>query len=201
MGQYTVVVPQEDLVVVILGMKLYGHQELACIWNQLMPGLRAQALKPEKKLQQKLEKLCAGASLQLPQGKKRSSRGGQFVRIDSNRHGFRYLSVAGDELVRTDPVSGRQDTLDLGYGRWAYSPMNGYPVYSINAINMMQGLGDDFVAAAACAWTSPTTLEVRIHYVNWISGTTLVFDFDSQEVAIVDTYPNSKPEVVGFNIE
>ena len=61
MGQYTVVVPQEDLVVVILGMKLYGHEELACIWSQLMPGLKAEPLKPEKKLQKRLEALCASA--------------------------------------------------------------------------------------------------------------------------------------------
>lgn len=198
MGQYTVVVPDADLVVVILGMKLYGHDELACIWNQLMPGIKDEPLKPEKKLQTKLEKLTAGAALRLPQGKKKSSRRAQILKIEPNRHGFQYLSIPGNELVRVDPVSGQQDAFDLGHGTWLYSPMNGYPVYSINAINMMRGLGDDFVAAAAYAWTSPSTLEVRLHYVNWISGTTLVFDFDKHEVTMSDTYPNSKPETVSF---
>ena len=198
MGQYTVVVPQEDLVVVILGMKLYGHEELACIWNQLMPGLKAEPIKPEKKLQAKLDKLCARAMLQLPKGKNKSAHAGPILKIDSNRHGFLYLSIPGNELVRIDNVSGKKDMFDLGYGEWRYTPMNGYPVYSINAINMMRDLKDDFVAAAAYAWTSSSTLEVRIHYVNWISGTTLVFDFDKHEVTMRDTYPNSKPETVHF---
>jgi CubicO group peptidase (beta-lactamase class C family) len=198
MGQYTVVVPQEDLVVVILGMKLYGHEELACIWNQLMPGLKAEPIKPEKKLQTKLDKLCARAILQLPKGKKKSAHAGPILKIGSNRHGFLYLSIPGNELVRIDNVSGKKDMFDLGYGEWRYTPMNGYPVYSINAINMMRDLKDDFVAAAAYAWTSSSTLEVRIHYVNWISGTTLVFDFDKHELTMRDTYPNSKPETVHF---
>ena len=198
MGQYTVVVPQEDLVVVILGMKLYGHEELACIWNQLMPGLKAEPIKHEKKLQAKLDKLCTRAMLQLPKGKKKSAHSGPILKIDSNRHGFLYLSIPGNELVRIDNVSGKKDMFDLGYGEWRYTPMNGYPVYSINAINMMRDLKDDFVAAAAYAWTSSSTLEVRIHYVNWISGTTLVFDFDKHEVTMRDTYPNSKPETVHF---
>ena len=198
MGQYSVVVPQEDLVVVILGMKLYGHEELACIWNQLMPGLKTEPLNPEKKLQKKLDNLCAKATLQLPQGKKKSSRKEQILKIDSNRHGYQYLVIPGNELIRIDPVSGKKDGFDLGYGEWLYNPMNGYPVYSINSINMMRDLRDDFVAAAAYAWTSSSTLEVRVHYVNWISGTTLVFDFDKQEVTIRDTYPNSKVETVHF---
>ena len=198
MGQYTVVVPEADLVVVILGMKLYGHEELACIWNQLMPGIKNEPLQPEKKLQAKLDKLCAKAMLQLPRGKKKTPRGQTILNIDPNRHGFQYLSIPGNELVRIDPVSGKKDMLDLGYGEWHYSPMNGYPVYSLNAINMMRGFRDDFVAAAAYAWTSSSTLEVRVHYVNWISGTTLIFDFDKHEVTMRDTYPNSKAETVRF---
>ena len=197
-GQYSVAVPQEDLVVVIMGMIPNGHPELACIWNQLMPGLKPQPLKPESKWQKKLDNLCANASLQLPQGKKKSSRKEQILKIDSNQHGYQYLVIPGNELIRIDPVSGRKDMFDLGHGEWLYSPTNGYPVYSINAINMMRDLRDDFVAAAACAWTSSSTLEVRVHYVNWISGTTLVFDFDKQEVTIRDTYPGSKVETVPF---
>ena len=201
MGQYTVVVPQEDLVVVILGMKLYGHEELACIWNQLMPGLKAEPLQPEKMLQKKLEKLCSTATLKLPKGKKKSTHKEQILNIGSNRHGFLYMSIPGNELVKIDTESGQKDMLDLGYGQWIYTPLNGHPVYSINAINRMQGFANGFTAAAAYAWTSPSTLEVRVHYVDWISGTTLVFDFNKMEVSICDTYPNSKPEVIPFTIQ
>ena len=88
----------------------------------------------------------------------------------------------------------------MGYREWRYSMLNGYPYYSIHAINRMQGFKHGFEAAAACAWTSGTTLEVRVHYVDWISGMTLVIDLAQQQVTLRDTYPNTKPETVQFTI-
>ena len=204
MGQYTVVVPQEDLVVVILGMKLYGHEELACIWNQLMPGLKTEPLKPENKLQKKLENLCANASLQLPKGKRTNKKTDAFMgrqlQLDANR--FKLKSIEVDRNMLTlDSEDGTHETFAMGYRTWNYSPMTGFPYYSINSINRMQGFKHGFEAAAAYAWTSPTTLEVRVHYVDWISGMKFVFDFEKSEVTIVDTYPNSKPATIPFTVQ
>ena len=209
MGQYAVVVPQEDLVVVILGMKLYGHEELACIWNQLMPGLKPQPLKPENKLQKKLENLCSKASLKLPQGKNESKKreidlSYKRLILDTNQHGYKWLAVVPDgknhRLFMIKHDDGSEERFEMGYGQWLYSQLSGFPVYSINSINRMQGFANGFTAATAYAWTSPTTIEVRVHYVDWISGTTFVIDFEKLEVTICDTYPTSKPETVKFYI-
>ncbi len=201
MGQYTVVVPQEDLVVVILGMKLYGHEELACIWNQLMPGLNDAPLKPESKLQKRLEKRCMTAALKLPKGKRTSKKmaalRGQDLSLVTPAHGLKWLHV-DDDFIEMRFTDDTEEHFDMGYGQWRYTPLNGFPQYSIGAINRMQGFSHGFTAAAAYAWTSPTTLEVRVHYVDWISGTTFVFDLDKQEVTICNTYPNSKPETVRY---
>ena len=200
MGQYTVVVPQEDLVVVILGMKLYGHDELACIWNQLMPGLKTEPLNPEKKLQQRLEKRCATAALSLPKGKRLSKKAddlGQRLQLSPNRFGLKWIIVDGTKLTLAYE-DGIEEHLDMGYGTWRYNRINGFPYYSINAINRMNGFAHSFDAATSYAWTSPMTLEVRVHYVNWISGLTFVFDFEKNEVTICDTYPNSKPATISY---
>ena len=202
MGQYTVVVPQEDLVVVILGMKLYGHEELACIWNQLMPGVKAAPLQPEKNLQKRLEKLCAHASLALPQGKKGKNQS-KRLRLEANELGLRQIGLDLSQnsmmtLERDDQVD---ETFAIGYNSWHYSTMAGFPAYSIKAIHRMQGFAHGFTAAASYAWTSSATLEVKIHYVDWISGTTLVFDFDKNEVSLRDTYPNSKQVTIPFTIQ
>ena len=89
----------------------------------------------------------------------------------------------------------------MGYGQWRYSQLNGLPVYSINSINRMQGFAHGFTAATAYAWTSPSKLEIRVHYVDWISGTTFTIDFDKQMVTMVDTYPNSKVETIPFTVK
>ena len=205
MGQYTVVVPQEDLVVVILGMKLYGHEELACIWNQLMPSLKAEPLLPEKKLQKRLDILCAKAKLAMPQGKRVSNKAKAFVmdrqlQLAHNRFGLKAVSI-NDNHLHLAYENGNQENLEMGYGGWRYSTLAGLPYYSINAINSMQGFGHGFTAAAAYAWNTPMLLEVRVHYVDWISGLTFVFDFGKNEVTIDDTYPNSKPVTVPFTVK
>ena len=45
------------------------------------------------------------------------------------------------------------------------------------------------------------TLEVRVHYVDWISGLVFNFDFGKHEVTVRDTYPNSKPVIIPFTIQ
>ena len=200
MGQYTVVVPQADLVVVILGMKLYGHEELACIWNQLMPGLQAMPLKPEKKLQQRLEKICNNASLAFPQGKSKGlDLNGKRLVMEDNKQGLLWMQVDGDTL-RSARADKPEEALPMGYRQWRYSIINGLPPYSISALNSMRGFTMPFTAAAAFAWKSRSTLEVKVHYVDWISGTTYVFDFDKGEVSLCGTYPNSKPDIIKFNV-
>ena len=206
MGQYSVVVPDADLVVVILGMKLYGHEELACIWNQLMPGIKNEPLKPEKKLQQRLDKLCATAKLSLPRyaakriGNQAKDALGYALQLTHNRFGLKQLMV-DDSHLHLVYDDGCEETFAMGNGDWRYSTLNGYPYYSINSINRMQGFQHGFTAAAAYVWTSPVTLEVRVHYVDWISGLVFNFDFGKHEVTVRDTYPNSKPVIIPFTIQ
>ncbi|MBR1725180.1 MAG: hypothetical protein IJ724_00775 [Muribaculaceae bacterium] len=42
--------------------------------------------------------------------------------------------------------------------------------------------------AAAYAWTTPTTLTAQLHYVNWISATTLTLDTQAASVTIHHNY-------------
>ncbi len=205
MGQYTVVVPQEDLVVVILGMKLYGHEELACIWNQLMPGLHAAPLDvKETKLLKRLSNQCSTAQLALPKGKrtgkKINSAMGRQLQLAHNRFGLRAIEVDGD-MLKLGYEDNTRESLAMGYREWRYSSLTGLPYYSINAINRMQGFEHGFTAATSYAWTTPTTLEVRVHYVDWISGLIINIDFNKSEVTVRDTYPNSKPVTIPFTIK
>ena len=64
----------------------------------------------------------------------------------------------------------------------------------------MQNLNHDFVAGASYAWTTPSTIEIRIHYVNWISGTAFLFDFDKQEAIVRDSYPRFEPVFIKFTV-
>lgn len=199
-GQYSVAIPDKDMVVVIMGMVLYGHSELAAIWDILLPGVQDAPLKPEPKLQNKLDKLLATATLPLPQGKSGGKRlPGGLLQLQPNKYGLQWISLSADGL-RFGRADGTQEHYAMGCKQWRYSPVNGFPPYSITAMNRMQDLTHNFTAATAYAWTSPTTLEVKVHYVNWISGTTFKFDFGKNTVTVCDNFPTSKPETISFQI-
>jgi len=201
-GQYVVMVPQCDLVVVINGMRLYGHAELACIWNQLMPGVHDQPLTAQDKLQRRLNALCRNASLSWPQGKRQGDKNnpvGATLTLQDNDYGLQWLKVENGVLhyqMQGQPA----EALHMGYCQWQYSALNGVPPYSIKARNRFDGLNHDFEAAAACAWTSPTTLVVRVHHVNWLSATTFVVDFTASTVTVQDNFPRSKQYVIPFTV-
>ena len=160
-------------------------------------------VRQEQELTEKLEKLCEQASLHKPEGEPNAT--GKNVTdkrliMADNTYGLQWAQVDHDTL-RYACHGKPAEALPMGYRQWRYSTINGYPPYSITAMNRMAGLKHDFVAAAAYAWTNPSTIEIRVHCVNWISGTAFLFDFDKKEVIVRDSYPYSEPVFIPFTVE
>ena len=201
-GQFSVVIPEYDLVVVIMGMTVLGHTELACIWDQLLPGIYTGPVQHDAELEKQLNRLCNEASLHKPEGEATGTGKNVTSRrllMEENSYGLQWAQVDGDTLrfaCKGRPV----EAIPMGYGEWTYSTIKGYPPYSITAKNRMQNLNHDFVAGASYAWTTPSTIEIRIHYANWISGTAFLFDFDKQEAIVRDSYPRFEPVFIKFTV-
>ena len=88
----------------------------------------------------------------------------------------------------------------MAYGKWAYGHLTGEPPYSIGAVGRFAGLRHNFATATAYAWTTPSVLTVQIHYVNWISTTTLKFDITASTVQITHNYDTAHPRTIPFAI-
>ena len=191
-GQYVVVDTASDMVVVILGRSGRGHDELACIWNQLMPGVN-HTDKADGKAQKRLATTCSQATLPMPQGKNRSPQwtNADFKLQKPNAENIDLIKVYrnGQQMtLRIYYSDGHDETIDMGYHHWAYSHLSGEPPYSIGARGRFAGLRHNFDVAAAYAWTTPTTLTAQLHYVNWISATTLTLDTQAASVTIHHNY-------------
>jgi len=199
-GQYVVVDPASDMVVVILGMSRRGHDELACIWRQLMPGVD----RPDTdgKALKRLQASCSRASLPLPMGKSRSPHlASADFKLQQGADGIDLIKVYQEGKLMTMRIyygDSHVETIAMDAGRWAYSHLSGEPPYTIGARSRFDGLRHNYVAAAAYAWTTPTTLTVNLHYVNWISTTTLVLDTTAATVTITSNY--GKPLTVPCEI-
>lgn len=199
LGQYVVMDPASDIVVVILGASRRGHGELACIWNQLMPGVDCLD-KGGSKASKHLDAVCSSATLPLPQGKRRSPRvANADIKLQPNKHRIDLIKLTeqeGQMMMRIYYHDGRDEFIPLGYGNWCYGNLMGEPPYSITPKGRFNGLRHNFVTGAAYAWTTPTILTIQVHYVNFVSATTLTFDTERATVTITDNFDPTHPEVI-----
>lgn len=197
-GQYIVCIPEADMVVVITGMSGKGHGELACIWNQLMPGVDKTNAKADK-AQQALETTCAAAVLPLPRGKKAGrALPVKLTLTDGQASDMGQITIDENYNITMDCKGLVKETIALGSGKWLYTDLKDVPPYSIEAVDRFKGLKRNFQAAGCYAWESKDVLTVRIEYVNWISATTLRFDFKNNKVTVTDNYNASKPRDLYF---
>ena len=200
-GQYIVMVPERDVAVVLLGVSYNGHGELACIWDRLMPGVHDTPLTADHAAS-RLQRALAQWSQPMPQGQRAASHSDinrHELLLDKNKHGLAGITVS-DNTLRLRYVEGQTETLELGNNRWAYTPLAGYPLYSIHALNRFEGLTHDFEAACTGAWTSSTTLQLDVCYVNWISATRLVVDTAAGTVTITDNVEVNNPQTVTYQL-
>ena len=165
LAQYVVMVPQEDLVVVINSLSHRGHDLLACIWNYLMPGLSPAALAPEPRWQKRLDRLCATAALPAPKGRK-NGRSAFPCTIEAAGQPPLTLSQGPDGTVTL-----RHDgyTLPLTHKQWAYDTTPVSPPYTVLAMNRFGGLSSSYTTAGTYVWTGATRFEADVHWVDWIS--------------------------------
>lgn len=200
-GQYVVMLPKLDMVIVILGVINDNNALMGYIRDVLLAGVGDSPLASEKVLQQRLDSLCAHALIYLPQGKSTGQPvNGKRLVFRPNGYGMQWATVDNDtlKLARNGmPV----ESFPMGYREWRYGSLKGFPPYPIHAANRMRDLVHDFEAAAAWAWTTPSTLEVRVHYVNWITASTYVFDFDKHELKFRDDFPGTQPATISFDLK
>jgi hypothetical protein len=158
-------------------------------------------LASERDLQQRLDSLCSHAIIYLPQGKSSGmNMTGKRLIFNHNDYGMQWASLDGDTLkIAREGVP--VESFPMGYREWRYGLLAGFPPYSIHAVNRMRNLNHDFEAASAYAWTSPSTLEVRIHYVNWVTASTYIFDFNKHELTFRNDFPGVKPATISFTIK
>lgn len=199
-GQFIVVIPESDMVVVINGYSDDTNGELRAIWRHLMPGVDKTNSNPGK-AQKNLEALCSKASLPVLKGKDINPLpAGAKLKLQSNKHNIATIELTPMSKFSTMYIhyaDGHSDCIYLGHGNWMYGPVE-LPPYSIDAVDRFKGLNRNFQAAGCRAWTDKNVLTARIEYVNWISATTFVFDFKENKVTITDNFDASHPEVVTF---
>ena len=206
LGQYILIIPEKDMVVVITECTLInGRTQRGLVWNRLLPEVGDEVLAAGKDYK-KLQKKQSAYTLPFVQGKAASSAAmkyeGRSIVLDANKYGWKSLSLHfGQKEVKlavTDK-NGAAYELPFGYKQWLKTAVSAYPPYSITPIGSFKGIEGPFWVAGSYAWQSPAVLQLKAHYVNWISalGVTLRFEGDQVELTVTENFSSDRITIPG----
>ena len=202
-GQFIIVMPKLDMVVVMCGMSTHTALELAAVWNQLVPGVKNHAT-PSTGLTL-LERKLKTLALPVVEGERGSLEREQWLRhhsvpVDSNARNVKTVTVAprfaAYELQITKN-NGKSAFFTLPFATWGKQQKSTMaPPYHSGAmpldLDTVPGLRNDWLVSGHYAWPTDDTLVMRLYWVNWIAATTITVHFHPDGTAtatLTDSYP------------
>lgn len=111
---------------------------------------------------------------------------------------YRAAIQAARSSVTVVEKDGKTYSLPFGYKQWSKAAIDGYPPYSVAAKGRFKGIEGPFQVAGSYAWASPDALQLKVHYVNWISALGLTLCFEDNKVLLTVTENYSSGEGVTF---
>ena len=204
MGQYIIVVPQKNMVVVSNQCsRSKGFPERSNIWHTVVKNAINCAIDAEPNELKILADYENNATLPLLEGCVESDiakkyNGKTFV-LEKNKLGWKSVKfnlLNGSCSLEVVDAQDKSSIIGLGYNEWVTSQLSGYPHYSISAKGRFSGITGPFYTGSCYAWVG-NELHTKIHYVNWISSLKLVVKFEGNSI-VIDGQENftSKPFVM-----
>jgi len=188
-GQYIVVVPKEDVVVVMTQCTTNGGaHERAYIWKTLFHNMRNTPLSPSDAYQQLLSR---NYTLPLLEGEVHNplldNYRDKVFSLSHNPLGWRKLRIVCDSIIEITDTTGRASTVEMGCGQWRTSALCSWPLNARYAVQgQFVGLPKPFHVGACYAWQDERLL-AKIHYVDWMSSVLLVISFKDDELLVEAT--------------
>lgn len=200
-GQFIVIVPKKDVVVVITQCTLNnGKVERAYIWNTLFQGMKDTPLEASPAYAELLERRY---SLPLLEGKDTNKLlkdiQDRTIALGKNPLGWSTLCFSGENTVEITDTVGRKSRVGLGYQQWTMSAIHGNPLNArYRAMNRFSTIHPPFHTGACYAWQDDE-LQLKIHYTDWMASVLLKLRFDADTVRVVakENYQQKPVTILG----
>ena len=181
-GQYCVIIPEQDVVLAMVGGVRDMQVVLEKVWDRLLPAMQPEALPADTQAYHALRDRLAGLSLPLPKGQPSSPRAekawGRTYKMERNELQIESVAIefgdAGSTLVVRD--EGSEHAIQVGYDTW------------LKGTASVRGYEDEPIAACG-AWTTEDTYEVRICYHESVFCPVIRFRYSSGELQL-EVEPN-----------
>lgn len=200
-GQYIIVIPDKAMVIAVTQcLTGNGGKEQSYIWDVLLPHTSETSLAENHS--KRFAKRWKQYTHPLPQGKSSSST---MKKIQTNNYhlednvlewnSFRFEPTKNGLSLYVTDRAGKESEIELGYQEWKTSPISFYPPNARRStLGSFSNVPTPFLVGGAYAWGSHNQLEVKLHFVNWMSAVKLIFNFQDSNMYVdinrnFDTYP------------
>jgi len=204
-GQYCMVLPDADAVVVITSGVRNMQSVMNLVWDVLLPAMGPRPLPANAAAQRRLSARLAGLTLHPPAGAKTgplTSVSGRWYTLPDSGSGpravaFDFGPLGPALLVRT--AAGETRT-PFGIGTWAKS-RGGFT----DGIAEFLSVPPNPLVAASGAWTHDSVFTLKLALYQTPYGETLTFRFDGDRVVLDREYnvsfgPTTQPQLVGMGV-
>jgi CubicO group peptidase (beta-lactamase class C family) len=202
-GQYCMVIPEFDAVVVITSGVRDMQSVMNLVWEKLLPAMKPNRLPENAVARQKLEAKLAGLLVKLPSGQPStplaSRVSGKWFEFPENDRGIQAVSF---DFNSTTPVlivrtAGGEIRTPLGIGSWRKTP-NGFA----NGLVKFLTVPAQPLVAGSGAWSANDVFNVKLVLYQTPYYSALTFRFDGDRLLFdaehnVSFGPTSLPQLVG----
>jgi CubicO group peptidase (beta-lactamase class C family) len=189
-GQFVLVMPDKDAVVVFNAESSDMWGELDMVWKYLYPGIKDDKLPEDETSVTEMEQKLASLALPVPPkniNEEMSSRiSDNIISLSENQRHIKSMTLQfKDELcllnINTDTAS---YNLSFGAGNWQLGEtiMHGPSIFA-RAFNNLNGL-PPFKVAGAYTWKEDQSLELTLRYIDSLHTLRMIFHFEDNKVRV-----------------
>ena len=168
-GQYCVVMPEQDAVLVITSGVKDMQAVLNVAWDKLLPAFKSSTLPPDEESRQKLDRRLKGLALRTPEGSGSPPQvAGKTYKFPANDRKLESVALEGNgkdgPVTLVARVAGVDHRIAVGRGAWvksrgAWGRAADQPLAASGAWT-----ADDTYTAKLCFYETPFTVTVRLKF-------------------------------------
>lgn len=189
-GQFIIVLPEKDAVVAITAETPDMQGEFNVIWEHLLPVFKEGKLPANRQALDELKKKVATLALPVEksgaQGMESAVAGKVFTSITDRRlHGLKMDFKDGICRLLLDTDTTDHD-LRFANGKWQEGSTSKYGPYLVAAATSNRKGLPEFKTAGSYSWTSDSTMEFTLRYIESPHTETIKLTFEEQDEVKVD---------------
>lgn len=206
-GQYILVLPEKDAVVIITSESLDLQDDLNNVWKHLLPAFEDKKLPANAKALSTLKTQLASMQIEAPRSKGSSSSlatvNNVSIALESNMFGFNALQLQtkDQQIIATFKDAGGSYTIPLSENTFAFSTTELKGPYLLRpAKNALVGLSP-FKVAGTYFWNEDGSLGIKLQYYesphHWIMK--LIKANNGYELIVQNSFDKNAPITIKAN--